>query len=274
MKQFKNGLGVYSYDISNKQSLSSVYENRELEYGEIRNIMIAISLLADKMKEFLLDENCLLLSPEYIYMDTEKKNVWFLFYPCARQYFQYMEEFRKLSEFLISGVNHKDDLAVELVYGIFKETRSDNFTLQTVINNISLCDQQKNQNMADVNVYNEIVVSEHRCPEVNQKETNIAPEHEIQDVNIEKSILLKDTLLQAKKTKKTAIVASIFGAAGMVLLSLYILFFLNGKSTVIEYIMGILFLSVPGLLWIQVYELKKYHKRTSNVAKVKDNVTK
>lgn len=261
MKQFKNGLGVYSYDISNKQSLSSVYENRELEYNEIRSIMIALSLLVDRMKEFLLDENCLLLSPDYIYMDIDKKNVWFLFYPCASQYFKYMDEFRKMSEFLISCVNHKDDLAVELVYGIFKETRSENFTLQTVINHITMFDQQNQKSMEDEAGYNEITVSDVQDTDRKMKETNTVAEHTIQTVNEEKVILLEDTIMQIRKTKKAATFASIVGAAGMVLLLLYIIFYLKGEITVMEYIIGIMLICIPGLVWMQVIELNKYHKK-------------
>lgn len=129
-KHFFNGSTFLYYDISSKQSIKRVYEHIELGYDEIKNMLLSIYFMYYKIKEYLLDENYLILDPNFIYMNMESKEVSFIYYLSGES--SLLEELQNLSEFLLSKVNHKDAKGVEIVYQLFKEVREDNFTIQAM----------------------------------------------------------------------------------------------------------------------------------------------
>ena len=130
-KQLRNGIASYYYDISSKQSLKRVYENKEMEYSDVKNILLSIYYAFMKMKEYLLDASYLVLDPEYFFINIENKEIQFVFYPASD--LNVIDGFKVLSEFFLSRVNHKDEQAVEVIYQLFKEVRDDNFSFQRII---------------------------------------------------------------------------------------------------------------------------------------------
>ena len=129
--QTKNGLTSFYYNIGNRQSVDKAFEVKDMDYRDVKNILVSISLLLNRIKEYLLNENSIVLQPDLIYTDLSKINFHYIYYPGANLVF--LEEFKKLTEFFLSKVNYKDDRAVELVYSIFKEARNENFTFKIVM---------------------------------------------------------------------------------------------------------------------------------------------
>ena len=72
----------------------------------------------------------LLLRPEYIYLDIESQKVYFCCLPGFHREIQ--EQFKELTEYILPKLDHEDEQAVVLGYGIYKKALEAGFQLETV----------------------------------------------------------------------------------------------------------------------------------------------
>ena len=68
-----DGTWLFYYDITSKQSLASFYEQRKLQGEDLEMILKGFLHVIEEMAEFLLNTEQLVLCPEYIFLDVEKK---------------------------------------------------------------------------------------------------------------------------------------------------------------------------------------------------------
>ena len=73
------------YDISSRQSLEQLYLSARIGMKEIRGIIDNLAQVLDSMSEYLLEERFLILKPEYIFMDLETEQLFFLYYPFSEE---------------------------------------------------------------------------------------------------------------------------------------------------------------------------------------------
>lgn len=59
----------FYYNITSKDSLFNIYENKLLDYLTLKNILIKIINILERSDDYLLEEECFLLKPEFIYID-------------------------------------------------------------------------------------------------------------------------------------------------------------------------------------------------------------
>lgn len=76
-----DGTWLFYYDITSKQSLASFYEQRKLQGEDLEMILKGFLHVIEEMAEFLLNTEQLVLCPEYIFLDVEKKEVSFCCLP-------------------------------------------------------------------------------------------------------------------------------------------------------------------------------------------------
>ena len=233
-KQFSNGISSYCYDISNKQSLTKCYDGVEMNYEQIRTLLIATHIILGRLREYLLDENCILIHPDYIYMDANRKQVFWVFYPCAEDGILCMDGMRALSDFLISHTNHSDNAAVTVVYALFKESRNENFTLQSVMNLLEELDQTE---------------EEKAVPDVVDADDGVQPREEETD-----HVANSSDGQARKKEKGKMILLTMLCLAGLFFLSGYICLYQDGSAGLKDYMMGVCVLSVPALGWFHYHE--------------------
>lgn len=120
----------YSYEISSLQPIGRIYEHRQLSYDNIAQIIRGIIEGIRNSKEYLLSEDGLLISPEYLYADVESLEIGMIHFVSAETTMQ--EEFMKLSEFILDRVDHQDNKAVMLAYDLFKVVKQEAFVLADV----------------------------------------------------------------------------------------------------------------------------------------------
>lgn len=116
------------YEISSKQSLQHIFAASEINYEELKNLLTGIYIILQKLEQYLLQNACLLLEPEYIYMDMEQRKIYLVYLP------QYegnsFTAIKHLAEYILSRVNHTDEQAVKLAYHFYQCAREDNFSFQ------------------------------------------------------------------------------------------------------------------------------------------------
>ena len=72
----------------------------------------------------------LLLCPEYIFLDIEKREVKFCCLPDYHHPIQ--EQFRELTEYLLPRLDHEDPLAVSMGYGVYRKAMETGFQLEHI----------------------------------------------------------------------------------------------------------------------------------------------
>ena len=125
-----DGTWLFYYDITSKQSLASFYEQRKLQGEDLEMILKGFLHVIEEMAEFLLNTEQLVLCPEYIFLDVEKKEVSFCCLPDYHHPVQ--EQFRELTEYLLPKLDHEDPAAVNLGYGIYRKAMEPGMQLENI----------------------------------------------------------------------------------------------------------------------------------------------
>ena len=109
LRQIDDEIRFY-YEITSRQPLSRMLESHMIREPEIRRIILRISGILDRMEQYLLRENCVLLEPDYIYVEPEGFQIWLCLVPGLERDFPY--DYGKLLEYLLGKV-----------WGVWKQSR-------------------------------------------------------------------------------------------------------------------------------------------------------
>lgn len=126
-KKERFGQTAYCYDVSRLVSLQNLYERREIKEHEVRTFLDCCIRTVRNLEEYLLDENQIILDPSYIFMEPQTGKVQFVYYPDYESDFR--KDFQKLSDFLLTKIDHTEKKAVLLGYELYRFTRKNNFVL-------------------------------------------------------------------------------------------------------------------------------------------------
>ena len=113
----------FYYDITSRQSLSSLYETGKADYRKLRGLVEGIVSGLDEAEEYLLDSSCILLEPEYIYWDGQRGKFQFCYFPDTKE----GGKIKDLTEYLLPRIDHRDQEAVVLGYGMYRKAMEENF---------------------------------------------------------------------------------------------------------------------------------------------------
>lgn len=107
------------YEITSRQSLSQIYETKKFNSNDLKALFEALLNTITCMEDYLLDADLLLLSPNYIYQDFES-SFYFCCFPLEPAPSD--KDFTSLTEYLLPKINHEDNNAVLLGYGLYKDS--------------------------------------------------------------------------------------------------------------------------------------------------------
>ena len=118
------------YDITSKQSLLSLYEEKKMGYEDLQMILGGFVQVMEDMSEYLLNPCRLVLKPEYMYVDVEKRQIYFCYLPGYDE--DVRQKFQELTEYILPILDHEDSKAVMLGYGIYRRALEDSFHLEYI----------------------------------------------------------------------------------------------------------------------------------------------
>lgn len=124
-----NGKSQYSYEISGKVSMKSIYEKMVIEKDELASFLRQFLNLLSQIENYLLNVNCILLEPEYIFYEEGK--YFFCYLPIEEE--QFCHRFHCLTEYFVGKINHKEQQAILLAYELHKATMEENYSLEKII---------------------------------------------------------------------------------------------------------------------------------------------
>ena len=141
-----DGKWLFYYDITSKQSLASFYEHRKLGGEDLEMILAGFVRVMEEMGEYLLNAEQLVLCPEYMFLDVEKKEVFFCCLPDYHHPVQ--EQFRELTEYFLPKLDHEDAAAVNLGYGVYRKAMEAGLQLEHIKELIYRAGNEKNDSGA------------------------------------------------------------------------------------------------------------------------------
>lgn len=113
-----NGKEYLYYEITGNQSLENLYEKEKFDRQALKELFLQITAVLEKLDEYLLNRDFLLLNPMYIYQNLDQDKYSFFWFPEQTNTIE--QEFCALTEYLLPKINHQDRGAVTIGYGMHK----------------------------------------------------------------------------------------------------------------------------------------------------------
>lgn len=113
------------YEITSKQSISSLYEKRLMGWKDIIFVLEGLKEVLEGLQKYLLNPAQLVFYPEYIYTNADRRTVFLCYFPGA----QAETSIVSLAEFILKRLDHEDRNAVELGYSFYQRISEENFSL-------------------------------------------------------------------------------------------------------------------------------------------------
>ena len=128
--QGMDGNFLIYFDITSKQALNILYEDRKMKLEDLQLIFGGFVKAMEDAAEYLMNPGQFILSADYIYADIEKKQIYFCMMPGYEK--DIKEQFQLLTEYILPKIDHEDGKAVILGYGVYKRAMEDSFHLEHV----------------------------------------------------------------------------------------------------------------------------------------------
>ena len=125
-----DGKFMMYFDITSKQAVSTLYEEKKLGIEDLRLIFGGFVRVMEEAAEYLINPAQLVLKPQYIFADCEKKELFFCLMPGYDK--DIKEQFQLLTEYILPKVDHEDGEAVILGYGVYRRTMENSFHLEHI----------------------------------------------------------------------------------------------------------------------------------------------
>lgn len=122
-----NGESKYYYEINSLQSLDRLWAKKEIRIHELRALLLGCINLFERLEEYLLDGAQIIIKPEYIYINVECMEPYFVYYPDYKG--DVRIAFMEFIDELLTKIDHADEQAVMLGYQVYRYTRNPNYVL-------------------------------------------------------------------------------------------------------------------------------------------------
>ncbi|MEG1803062.1 MAG: DUF6382 domain-containing protein [Lachnospiraceae bacterium] len=122
------------YEITGMQTLSQCMRLQQLEYPFMKALFEDLFQSLQQAKRYLLNENSLRMTPEYIVRDmtTEKFSIVYL----PGEKFGLGDDLQALLENVMQVMDHKDKQLLDLVYGIYEGIKREGISLYKIMQNM------------------------------------------------------------------------------------------------------------------------------------------
>ena len=70
-----NGRSKYTYQTKGFQTMAVIYEKKPIQQQEIQLLVMELLQIIEKLENYMLNPNCLILDPEYIFLNEK---LWYI----------------------------------------------------------------------------------------------------------------------------------------------------------------------------------------------------
>lgn len=121
----------YYYEITGKQSMSLLYERRNLDFEQLKNFLRELDRVLEAAKEYLLNPDHFVLRPDFIYLHAKSEKLYLCYYPGHEKNIR--ESFLDLAEYLLGKLDKSDTKGIEFGYDLYQQALEPNFSLTEVL---------------------------------------------------------------------------------------------------------------------------------------------
>ena len=107
-----NDSSRYYYEVNSLETLDKLYEETEISYEQLQKLLIGVIRLFESLEEYLLEGTQIIMRPEYIYLEPERMEPYFICYPDYEG--DIRKEFVELVDYVLAKIDHTDERAVML----------------------------------------------------------------------------------------------------------------------------------------------------------------
>ena len=122
--RMEDGIEYLYLEIGNRRSLVDVYKDKEMDLEEMTTIFQGLLPILEELRNYLLNEKMVLFDPEYIY-EEEEGGYCIVILPWQDE----RPNFRKMAEFFLEKINHKDENGVNAAYHFYRQQSQGPFSL-------------------------------------------------------------------------------------------------------------------------------------------------
>lgn len=105
VRNINNSYYAY-YEVMSKQSLIDVYRYKKISWDDLENIIYGIDIMLKSMNEYMLDINCVMLEPQFVFMDIATGKTAFVYYSGDSSF---DEKIKKLFEYILDNYDHMQE---------------------------------------------------------------------------------------------------------------------------------------------------------------------
>lgn len=120
---------VLKYDITNMKDLIREYDSKCMHFEDLSGLLYGIADQLSIGSAYLLDEELYIYDPEYMFIDMEtgKLNMICIPYECEENGSE--NRYRKLSEFILEKIDHKEEHTVSIAYQFYRMSKEKLFSM-------------------------------------------------------------------------------------------------------------------------------------------------
>lgn len=155
-----NGCKEYYYDITSRHSLGSIVKKGSLDVQKIELLLCAIEGILEQFHEYMLEPDGICLSEELIYTTIPEWKLSFCYF--EENGGRFVENLRKLLQYVIEYVDYQDKEAVALAYACYQAAMHENFTFAEIENCLFQTIGRRNGSVEDREQMNQIPAGEEK----------------------------------------------------------------------------------------------------------------
>lgn len=144
---YYDGSPWYWYNITGKQSLDTYCKLQNLQREFVERMILSICDEVEILEWNLLDENCLVLDPEYIFISNVNQEIIFTAYPGNRD--DLAGQFQGLMEYMLTKIDHSDIEEINSAYAIYEKSLDEAYSLVDLRNTIVM-NRKTQRNSAEI----------------------------------------------------------------------------------------------------------------------------
>lgn len=129
-----DGKEQYWYDISGKQALDNYCKLHLIGQELFEQLLLEICNQLELLEWNLIDGCCLMLKPEFIFLNNNATEISFVLYPTEEG--NLLKELRELMEYLLTKLNHQEKDAVCFIYELYEVILTEAFSVKDLKNRI------------------------------------------------------------------------------------------------------------------------------------------
>lgn len=152
----RDGKSRYTYRLRNGISMEKQYAGTEMKKEDIEEFVKGFADAVQTIREYLLNPDCILLSPEFVFLSDEGYR--FCYLPVLNQEYKkpVCRSFHEMTEYFVKKLDYEDTDGVFLVYKLHRETMKDSYELTRIMKE---CEIEEKKRMEEKKKEKEDVIS-------------------------------------------------------------------------------------------------------------------